>query len=100
MTPRVTVYISPHHDLYHTSLLLSGLCALEGSGAITLTYTVPRGDDRWLTGDAIVVCMDMARDGGTTVARRVAIDLRDGEGVSRPILDRVGSLLQACLLSS
>ena len=85
---RVTVYISPDHDLCHTSLLFSGLCALEGNGDIALTCTVPRGEDRWLTGDAIVVCMDIARDSGPKPARRIAIDLRDGEGVSRPILDR------------
>jgi hypothetical protein len=90
MTPRVTVYISPDHDLYHTSLLLTGLCALEGSDAITLTYREPRGDDRWLTADAIVVCLDIAGDR----ACRIAIDLRDGEGVSRPILDYVDRYLK------
>lgn len=83
MTPRVTVYVSPDHDLYHTSLLLSGFCALEARGELTLSYRQPRGVDRWLTGDAVVVCFDLENLG------RVAVDLRDGEGVSGPILDRV-----------
>ena len=83
MTPRVTVYISPDHDLYHTSLLLSGFCALEARGDLTLAYVQPRGADRWLTSDAVVVCFDLEGCG------RMAVDLRDGEGVSGPILDRV-----------
>lgn len=85
MTPRVTVFISPDHDLYHTSLLLSGLCTLAARGAVDLRYETPSGDGRWLVGDPIVVCFDL--DSGAP--RRVAVDLRDGEGVSSPIIGRV-----------
>ncbi len=90
MTPRVTVYVSPDHDLYHTSLFLSGLCAIEGRGDIDLTYRQPRGGDRWLTADPVVVCLDVEGE----ARRRIAVDLRDGEGVSGPILDRVDRYLK------
>ena len=90
MTPRVTVFVGPDHDLYHTSLFLSGLCTLADRGVIDLRYRIPRGDERWLVGDPIVVCLDLEADG----ERRIAIDLRDGEGFSRPILDRVDRYLK------
>jgi hypothetical protein len=90
MTPRVTVYVSPDHDLYHTSLFLSGLCAIEGRGDIDLTYRQPRVGDRWLTADPVVVCLDVEGE----ERRRIAVDLRDGEGVSGPILDRVDRYLK------
>lgn len=91
MTERVTVFVGPDHDLYHTSLLLSGFCALAGRGAIGLRYFWPHtDDDRWLAGDPVVVCFDL--EGPSP--QRVAVDLRDGEGVSRPILDRVNRYLK------
>ena len=85
MTHSVTVYVGPRHDLIHTSLLHTGLCALADRGAINLRYRRPAGVDAWLTADPIVVCFDV--DGTAPV--RAAVDLRDGEGVSSPIVDRV-----------
>lgn len=90
MPPRVVVFVSPDHDLYHTSLFLTGLCALDSRGALNVRYVWPRGDDRWLGGDPIVVCFDIEGP----VPRRVAVDLRDGEGLSRPIIDRVDIYLK------
>lgn len=90
MTPRVVVFVGPDHDLYHTSRLLTGFCALADRGAIDLRYERPRGDDQWLAADPVVVCFDVS--GPAT--RRVAVDLRDGEGWSRPILDRVDLYLK------
>jgi hypothetical protein len=57
---------------------------------VALRYEVPRGDHRWLTADPIVVCFDV--DGPSH--RRVAVDLRDGLGLSRPIIDRVDLYLK------
>jgi hypothetical protein len=86
MTPHVEAFVGPAHDLIHTSLVLTGLCALADRGAITLRYRHPRSEsDRWLAADPIVVVLDV--HASSTI--RVAIDLRDGEGISRPIVDRV-----------
>ena len=85
MTHSVTVYLSPRHDLIHTSLLHTGFSALADRGAIALRYRRAAGMEAWLAGDPIVVCFDV--EGAAPV--RVAVDLRDGEGVSRPIVDRV-----------
>jgi hypothetical protein len=86
MTPQVEAFVGPAHDLIHTSLVLTGLCALAERGAITLRYRYPRSaSDRWLAGDPMVVVLDV--HAGSTM--RVAIDLRDGEGISRPIVERV-----------
>jgi hypothetical protein len=90
MTRSVVVYISPGHDLVHTSLLHTGFCALADRGAITLRYERPAGADAWLAGDPIVVCFDIA--GASPL--RVAVDLRDGEGTSWPIIDRVDRYLK------
>lgn len=90
MTHSVTVYVSPRHDLVHTSLLHTGFCELASRGAIALRYRRPTGADAWLTGDPVVVCFDV--EGPSPV--RVAVDLRDGEGVSSPIVDRVGRYLK------
>lgn len=79
------VYVGPNHDLIHTSLLLTGFCALAGRGDISLRYHRPSGNDVWLAGDPVVVCFDLEGP----QPRRVAIDLRDGEGISQPIIDRV-----------
>lgn len=89
MTPRVILYVDADHDLYHASRFMTGLCALEAAGEIALRYVRPRGDDRWLAGDPIVLCFDLAPHGA-----RVAVDLRDGLGVSRPILDHVDHYLK------
>ena len=86
----VVVYVSPGHDLIHTSLLHTGFCQLADRGAIALRYRRPSGADAWLTGDPIVVCFDL--EGPSPV--RVAVDLRDGEGVSSPIVDRVDRYLK------
>lgn len=86
--PRLTAYVGPRHDLIHTSLLHTGFAALAKSGAIGLRYRRPAGGDAWLTGDPMVVCLDV--EGGV----RVAIDLRDGEGISHPIIDRVQCYLK------
>ena len=83
MIPSVDVYIGPAHDLIHTSLVFTGLCALSNEGAIRLRYRRPRGDDEWLVADPMVVCIEI--DEGV----RIALDLRDGEGTSYPIIDRV-----------
>lgn len=86
MTKHIDVFVGPSHDLIHTSLVLSGFCALAAEGAITLRYHHPRSpDDRWLAADPMVVVFDVQE----SASRRIAIDLRDGEGISRPILDRV-----------
>lgn len=86
MTKHIDVFVGPSHDLIHTSLVLSGFCALAERGTFTLRYHYPRSDaDRWLVADAVVIVFDV-HDAGS---RRIAIDLRDGEGLSRPILDRV-----------
>lgn len=81
----ITAFVGPDHDLVHTSLLLTGLCALARSGAIGLRLRRPAAADSWLVGDPIVMCLDVAQETTT----RVAIDLRDGEGISEPIVDRV-----------
>ncbi len=86
MTPRIVLFVGPTHDLIHTSLLLTGFCSLAARGAIALRYRWPRAKaDRWLAADPVVVCFDVE----DAAPMRVAIDLRDGEGVSRPIIDRV-----------
>jgi hypothetical protein len=82
---RVVVYLGPDHDLYHTSRLFTGLTALHQRGDISLRYEVPHGEERWLVGDPIVVCLDL----GAATPRRCAIDLRDGLGMSWPIIERV-----------
>ena len=82
---RVVVYPGPDHDLVHTSLVLTGFCGLAARGAIDLRYRWPRGGDRWLAGDPTVVCVDVQG----SAPLRFAIDLRDGEGISQPIIDRV-----------
>jgi hypothetical protein len=89
MTPRLVLYISAGHDFYHTSRFLTGLCSLEALGEISLRYVQPRGDHHWLAGDPIVLCFDLEPPGV-----RVAVDLRDGPGFSRPILDRVDLYLK------
>lgn len=81
----VDVFVGPSHDLIHTSLVLTGLCALAGRGAITLRYHHARSADAWLAADPVVIVCDI-HDARST---RIAIDLRDGEGISRPIIDRV-----------
>jgi hypothetical protein len=88
MTPQVTVYVGTRHDLVHTSLLHTGLAALASRGAITLAYRRPGGADEWLAADPMVVCVDVGQ------RLRIAIDLRDGEGVSEPIIDRVQCYLK------
>lgn len=85
MTTHVDVFVGPGHDLGHTSLVLTGLCALAARGSITLTYRRQAADaDRWHFADAVVVVLDV-RHAQNRV--QVAIDLRDGEGVSGPALD-------------
>jgi hypothetical protein len=69
---------------------LTGLCALQARRDIALRYVVPTGAARWLGGDAVVVCLDVTH--GST--RRIAIDLRDGLGISRPIIDNVDVYLK------
>ena len=86
----VVVHVSTAHDLIHTSLLHTGFCELARRGAIALRYRRPSGADAWLAGDPIVVCFDI--EGPSPV--RVAVDLRDGEGVSWPIIDRVDRYLK------
>ncbi len=81
----VTAYVGPDHDLIHTSLLLTGLCAVDDRATIAVRVRRPPAADRWLVGDPIVLCLDV----GGPVQARIAIDLRDGEGVSYPIIDRV-----------
>src|SRR5688500_4642542 len=81
----ITAFVGPDHHLVHTSLLITGLCALAESRAIRLRLRRPAAADRWLVGDPVVMCRDVA--GETTT--RVAIDPRDGEGISEPIIDRV-----------
>jgi hypothetical protein len=91
MTPHVDVFVGPAHDLIHTSLVLTGFCALAGRGRISLRYRHPAGDsDRWLAADPVVVVFDVR--GARSM--RIAIDLRDGEGWSRPILDRVDAYMK------
>ncbi len=87
MRAHVDVFVGPRHDLVHTSLVMTGLCELAARSAITLGYRYPKSaGDRWLIGDPVVIVCDV-RGGETT---RIAIDLRDGVGISRPIVDRVG----------
>jgi hypothetical protein len=91
MRPRVVAYFGPNHDLYHTSKLMTGLDMLARRDAIELRYDrAGREQDQWLVADPIVVCLDI--DAGN--ARRVAVDLRDGEGFSFPIIDRVDRYLK------
>jgi hypothetical protein len=86
MTPHVEVFVGPDHDLVHTSLVLTGFCELASRGVISLRYCYPKtASERWLIGDPIVIVCDV--HGGQTT--RMAIDLRDGEGISEPIVDRV-----------
>lgn len=85
MLRQVDVFVGPSHDLIHTSLVLTGLCALAGRGAITLRYHHARAEHAWLAADPVVIVCDI-HDARST---RIAIDLRDGEGISRPIIDRV-----------
>jgi hypothetical protein len=90
MMPRIVAFVGPDHDLHHTSRLLTGLCALAARGDLRLRYVVPRADERWLVTDPVVVCFDI--EGASR--RRVAVDLRDGPGVSWPIIDRVDVYLK------
>ena len=91
VTPRVDVYVSPGHDLIHTSLVLTGLCELHSRGQIQLRLLYPRDESsRWLAGDQIVLVCDIH----ASKTMRVAIDLRDGEGLSYPIHDRVDRYLK------
>lgn len=85
MRDRVVVFVGPDHDLYHTSRFFTGLTALHQWGEIALQYRVPRDDDRWLVADPVVVCFDI----GEKPRKRVAVDLRDGPGVSWAVLERV-----------
>jgi hypothetical protein len=86
MSPAIDVFVGPAHDLIHTSLVLSGFCELAARGTLALRYRHARGAaDRWLAADPVVIVCDL--HGATTT--RVAIDLRDGEGISQPIIDRV-----------
>lgn len=85
MSLSVVVFVGPDHDLYHTSRFFTGLTALHRRKEIVLRYRVPRGDDQWLAADPIVVCFEI----GTSRRRRFAVDLRDGPGISWPIIDRV-----------
>lgn len=85
MTPAIEVFLGPAHDLIHTSLVLSGFCELDARGHLALRYRHARGADAWLAADPMVIVFDL--HGATTT--RVAIDLRDGEGISQPIIDRV-----------
>lgn len=85
MMRHVDVFVGPSHDLIHTSLVLTGLCALAEQGAVTLRYHHPPSTDRWLVADPVVIVCD-AHGARST---RLAIDLRDGGGISRPIIDRV-----------
>lgn len=86
----IVVYVSPGHDLIHTSLLHTGFCELALRDAIAIRYRRPPAADAWLAGDPIVVCFDI--EGPTPL--RVAVDLRDGEGISSPIIDRVDRYLK------
>lgn len=90
MMPSVDVYVGARHDLNHTSLVLTGFCELASRGRISLRYRVAAGADAWLTADPMVVVFDLTSTG--TV--RVAIDLRDGAGISQPIIDRVAWYLK------
>ena len=83
MKTEITAYVSANHDLVHTSLLLTGLCAVEREGFASVRFT--RGGEPWLANDPVVVCLDVR---GPLTAR-IAVDLRDGEGVSHPIIDHV-----------
>lgn len=85
MTPHITLFVGPDHDLIHTSLLLTGFCAAHSEGALTLSLRRPPSGEGWLAADPVVVCCDLRGP----VSARIAIDLRDGEGVSHPIADRV-----------
>jgi hypothetical protein len=86
MRPHVELFVGPQHDLVHSSLVLTGFCELASRGVISLRYRYPKtGSDRWLIGDPIVLVFDVHAARTT----RVAIDLRDGEGISQPIVDRV-----------
>jgi len=85
MSQAIDVFVGPAHDLIHTSLVLSGFCELAARGRIALRYRHARGADAWLAADPMVIVFDL--HGSTTT--RVAIDLRDGEGISQPIIDRV-----------
>ena len=84
MTPRLTVFVGLDHDLLHTSLVLTGMCALADRGDISLRYHRPTGDQQWLVADPMVLCFEVAGVDG-----RIAIDLRDGEGISQPLINRV-----------
>ena len=85
MTTRVDVFVGPSHDLVHTSLVLTGFCALASRAQISMRYHYPAKADRWLVNDPMVIVFDIHAE--KTI--RVAIDLRDGEGISQPIIDRV-----------
>lgn len=85
MTTRITVYVGPAHDVVHTSKVLAGFAMLADRGEARVTFRRPPPDDGWLVGDPVVVCVDV--EGARSM--RVALDLRDGEGFSHPIRDRV-----------
>lgn len=75
MAPAVTALFTHAQDLYHASLLYTGLHALSRRGAIALRLRRARSaDDRALAADPLAVCLEVA-DGGAV--RRVAVDLRD-----------------------
>lgn len=97
MSRRVVAYVGARHDLYHTSRLLTGLCALHARGEVALRYARPDPGDEWLSGDPVVMCLDVH---DTSARRRVAIDLRDGVGLSRPIVDNVDVYLKRAFSGS
>jgi hypothetical protein len=80
----VDLFVGPQHDLVHTSLVLTGLCSLASRGDISLAYRHAGGAEAWLAGDPMVIVFDLHAD--KTI--RVALDLRDGEGLSQPIVER------------
>jgi hypothetical protein len=91
MTPHVEVFVGPGHDLIHCSRVFTGLCALADRGEIALRFRYPRsGDEQWLIGDAVVIVLDVHASSRV----RLAIDLRDGEGTSWPIVDKVDAYLK------
>jgi hypothetical protein len=85
MTGPIAVYVGPRHDIVHTSKVLAGFSALVDRGEAAVTLARPKPGDAWLVADPVVVCFDV--EGSRPM--RVALDLRDGEGFSYPIRDRV-----------
>ncbi|MFO0888501.1 MAG: glycosyltransferase [Isosphaeraceae bacterium] len=84
MIPRVEVLLSNETNLYHFSMINTGLVSLADRGAIDLRYRAPRGgEENRLVADPLAVCL-FVRDSPTDRPLLLVIDLHDQGDVFAP----------------